>query len=429
METPAVRPRRLGLTTLGRFGVVLLLVAVTCFSFAVGVISYRQQAPPYTWVKSLARSVVLPPKEAESVELRAERSLDRLSTLGYLAARPADRPDERGVLTHQQTKTFQGLNFYNETKRSAARLIDMSGDVLHEWNYKHLYGQWHHAELLPDGDVIVVMGRTGIARINLDSELEWFHKARAHHALWVHDDGDIYFLETKSEVLPQIHPTLPVEYDEVVVLGPDGAVRDRFSLLDSMQRSAYAGLQPRVSYWSATGRESTAIDLMHSNQIEVFDGELSHLSPLFGRGNMLVSIRNFNALVILDAESRDVIWAWGPNNLIRQHHPSLLKDGTILVFDNGISQSRVLQLDPTAMTVTWLYENGEQFFSNWGGSCQRLPNGNTLITETDGGRVFEVGRDGEVVWEFVNPEVSLPGERTNVWRMTRFERDELTFVD
>ena len=34
--------------------------------------------------------------------------------------------------------------------------------------------------------------------------------------------------------------------------------------------------------------------------------------------------------------------------------------------------------------------------------CQRLPNGNTLITEADTGRVFEVTRKGEVVWEFGN---------------------------
>jgi hypothetical protein len=36
-------------------------------------------------------------------------------------------------------------------------------------------------------------------------------------------------------------------------------------------------------------------------------------------------------------------------------------------------------------------------------SQQRLPNGNTLITEETGGRIFEVTPDREIVWEFVNP--------------------------
>ncbi len=34
---------------------------------------------------------------------------------------------------------------------------------------------------------------------------------------------------------------------------------------------------------------------------------------------------------------------------------------------------------------------------------ERLPNGNTLITESDGGRLLEVTPAGEIVWEYLNP--------------------------
>src|SRR5262245_65643091 len=37
------------------------------------------------------------------------------------------------------------------------------------------------------------------------------------------------------------------------------------------------------------------------------------------------------------------------------------------------------------------------------GCAQRLPNGNTLITESSFGRFFEVTKEGEIVWEYVNP--------------------------
>ena len=33
----------------------------------------------------------------------------------------------------------------------------------------------------------------------------------------------------------------------------------------------------------------------------------------------------------------------------------------------------------------------------------RLPNGNTLITESDGGRLFEVTKPGKIVWNYINP--------------------------
>ncbi|MDP9141853.1 MAG: arylsulfotransferase family protein, partial [Pseudomonadota bacterium] len=36
-------------------------------------------------------------------------------------------------------------------------------------------------------------------------------------------------------------------------------------------------------------------------------------------------------------------------------------------------------------------------------SQQRLANGNTLITESDGGRLLEVSAAGDIVWEYVNP--------------------------
>jgi hypothetical protein len=37
------------------------------------------------------------------------------------------------------------------------------------------------------------------------------------------------------------------------------------------------------------------------------------------------------------------------------------------------------------------------------GSCQRLANGNTLITESTAGRALEVRPDGKIVWEYFNP--------------------------
>ncbi len=43
------------------------------------------------------------------------------------------------------------------------------------------------------------------------------------------------------------------------------------------------------------------------------------------------------------------------------------------------------------------------FYSPSCGTAERLPNGNTLITESDGGRAFEVTPDQEIVWEFYNP--------------------------
>lgn len=50
----------------------------------------------------------------------------------------------------------------------------------------------------------------------------------------------------------------------------------------------------------------------------------------------------------------------------------------------------------------WSYEDAPTFFSPFISGAQRLPNGNTLICQGAAGRIFEVTRDGQIVWEWRN---------------------------
>ena len=47
-----------------------------------------------------------------------------------------------------------------------------------------------------------------------------------------------------------------------------------------------------------------------------------------------------------------------------------------------------------------------------------MPNGNTLICESDCGRIFEVTGEGDVVWDYYSP--FLGGQLVNVYRATRY---------
>ena len=77
----------------------------------------------------------------------------------------------------------------------------------------------------------------------------------------------------------------------------------------------------------------------------------------------------------------------------------------MLVFDNRLDFSRVVELDPLTREFLWEYRGDAQngFFTQTCGSSQRLPNGNTLITESEKGRAFEVTPKNEIVWEFLSP--------------------------
>jgi len=54
------------------------------------------------------------------------------------------------------------------------------------------------------------------------------------------------------------------------------------------------------------------------------------------------------------------------------------------------NMSSFIEFDPLTMEIIWEYrgEEKDEFFSLASGSNQRLPNGNTLITESDQGRAL-----------------------------------------
>jgi outer membrane protein assembly factor BamB len=136
-------------------------------------------------------------------------------------------------------------------------------------------------------------------------------------------------------------------------------------------------------------------------------------------------MRNLDRIAILSQQTEKVIWDWGSGELDNQHHATFLDNGNILLFDNGPSRgfSRVIELNPLLRKIDWEYKAHppENFFSTTRGACQRLPNGNTLITDSNNGRVFEITRNGEMVWEFFMPTLSKKDDilRPTIYRMTR----------
>jgi len=58
-----------------------------------------------------------------------------------------------------------------------------------------------------------------------------------------------------------------------------------------------------------------------------------------------------------------------------------------------------------------------------------LPNGNTLITEGSGGRIIEVTRDHELVWEYISPYWGKHFKMNMVYRAYRFPYEWIPQVE
>jgi hypothetical protein len=182
----------------------------------------------------------------------------------------------------------------------------------------------------------------------------------------------------------------------------------------------YEHLDPEVDIISPLDWRS---EWMHMNSVQ----ELPN-------GDILICARSTNSLYILDKKTGDVKWRWGPGELAHPHNASMLENGNILCFDNGMGRpytelkySRVVEVNPRTNRIVWEYKANppNEFYSAVEGCCQRLPNGNTLITESTRGRIFEVTKDGEIVWEFVNPCYGwdISGWWNGVYRAYRYGPD------
>ena len=372
---------------------------------------------------------------AVPASLRAEA----MKSLPYSSFAASENGKKDGVTGYRKSASGSGLNLYNSYYQPGAALLDMEGHVLHRWRPEAGGPNWHYVRLLADGDLLVCVEDELMMRLDWSSRVLWKTPMRAHHDIAVAENGDIYTLSGAVEMAGISGLRFPVINDYIEILdGRTGTPKKRLSLLNlfradmtpAVAARGYAQIfDPQDYLWRILQqkrkarfllRRQSGFDVFHANALKIVDRDIPGLCR---KGDLLLSMRALDSIAIVDPDAGVVRWRWGTGALEEQHDPSLLEDGHILVFDNGTRRkfSRVVELDPLTRSIVWEYRDlgAVPFYSSWGGAAQRLLNGNTLITESDEGRVFEVTRGGETVWSYMNPDDGPGGKRATIYRMTR----------
>ncbi len=342
-----------------------------------------------------------------------KETTDKLETLGYLSGYKK-APKQKKVTFYAKEHTYDGLNLYNSGHAPEAILMDMKGKELHRWRYdinrvwkktydprkyQHLF--WRHVHLLENGYLLAIFEGHGMIKLDKDSNLLWDYPGGAHHDLQILPNGNIYTLTREKVRAPKYNPSEPLTLDFIALLSPGGKELSKISILECLENSKYADVLKKMKRRG---------DVLHTNRVEVLDGRLVSQSPAFKQGNLLISILYLDLVAVVDPEKKAVVWAMsGPWK--RQHMPTVLENGRMMVFDNqfspkgGSTVSRVLEFEPFTGKISWEFRGGRDapFFTNDCGFFQRLPNGNTLISESNAGRAFEVTREKRIAWEFYNP--------------------------
>ncbi|NOY81689.1 MAG: hypothetical protein GXP31_11895 [Kiritimatiellaeota bacterium] len=341
-----------------------------------------------------------------------------------------------GTTIYQPDKCFNGYSLILTpgTGGPDLALIDMNGRAAHRWELEkpRTRGGVPRARLLRDGRLLVLRA-WGFGRGGSIEEYDWDNRRIWEYTppegLWPHHDvqktADGNTLIVCRELAPERIRSRAKEperrdrlfSDVVQEISPDGDVVWEWHMYDAIDIDRRVKV-PASPQWWAGPENNTLVDWTHTNTVQAlpenrwFDAGDERFRP----GNIMVSLRQLDVVMIVSRQTKEVVWEYTGDyqgGLSGQHDSQMISKGipgagNILVFDNGASPtsdlahagcSFVLEVDPVSREAVWIYDRRERFHSQFTSSCQRLPNGNTLILEAAHGRFFEVTPEGETVWE------------------------------
>jgi hypothetical protein len=356
-----------------------------------------------------------------------------------------------GVIAYDPTRSAGGYTLYApQTDGGNVYLIDMHGAVAHSWQLPVRPGR--HAVLLPNGN----LGYNGNHPDTPDHYPAW--------SLW---HGGLFMEVTPSGRVVWEHAD-PFHHHDAQWL-PNGHLL--YGAMEPVPRdfaSTILGGSPKHDLASGTIYGDVIKEVNRNGEIvwqwracDHLDPAQFPIHPFFDRyhwplvnglwptraGLVLMSLRTTSGVIGVDRKSGAVALHIAHDTVSQQHTPVELDTGNILIFDNGnfrpgipTPSSRVVEVDPISKRIVWEYADKMRpaFFSAYMGAAERLPNGNTHITESATGRLFEVTPEHQVVWEYVIPQFAeypdaaartyVPGHHNSVFRSHRYMRAQIPWL-
>lgn len=393
---------------------ILFAFSLSCLVFAYGYFAHKFQLFPHSFIESAVQGMVKV----------AQEFTDKRSWM----YKPTKATEKIGK--YDPYKAYEGLSMttsLGEDRKMYIRIIDMNGDVIQQWkiswgeiwpNATHLTEaeipkedpgtHIHGAVVMENGDVVFNFEHLGLVRLDPCGEVVWRLPYRTHHSVF--QDGSGYLWVSSQINHDAADPSIP-NYKGAFIeptllkVSPQGEVLLEKSVIELLQQNKLHSLLYMVAdddIFMTTGG-----DTLHLNDVEVFPASMAE--GYFKHGDIMISLRNINTILVFDPVTWEVKYK-SIGAFLRQHDPDFVDGSTISIYDNnsinqeGGRYSRILleSADDSTITTYFTGSPDKPFFSAIMGKHQWLPNGNLLITDTLAAKAFELDREGEIVWEYTN---------------------------
>ena len=374
-----------------------------------------------------------------------------------------------GVTVYKPEKCYNGFTIVVPYRAEHMFLIDMKGRVVHVWRMDP-EGHWQcgFLELLHNKNWISFSYQTDLSgdvqdpfiwletgpgmtfrsqfsEIDWNGNVVWRYKppkgSMAHHDMARLSNGNTIMMLEKEISAPHIS-NKKIKENYYIEVTPENEIVWEWYTSEHFNEFEFSEEAKRLIYQQGG-------DCFHANTLEVLPGnELGLKDSRFRKENILSCQRNTNYIFIIDKQTKKIVWKWGETHLVGPHHPTMLHNGNILIYDNGGRAgypirnrfyTRLIEINPVTGNIVWEYRHEpmnikptSKFFSSSWGSLQRLPNGNTFSLDCHKGRLFEVSPQGEIVWEYISPFFWGRGTavvENGIYRAYRYSYDDIPQAD
>ena len=318
---------------------------------------------------------------------------------------PLNYPGDVNVITYNEVLSNPGITILDYESLNFSAALNINGEAI--W--------FADRTNFPLSKIIV----TGFSKngnfmgygtfgyeFNLDSEIIFQTPHSVHHSI-IKSNNETYFSiggNQETHLCPE--PQLCGDGD--MIWKGDSFIEVDFQgeILWEWDAFDYLSLDEYNSQWIGYPT-SEQIDWTHSNS--VFFDDANNI--------VYVSMRNLSRITAIDYTTKEIIWNLGDSGFMdevfftedfgfsHQHSAQITDEGNLLFFDNGRDNnpelSRCLEIefnDNEDPELVWEYILPDSMLTLSRGECDRLLNGNTLISAGRTGNVIEVDDNDEIVW-------------------------------
>jgi len=285
------------------------------------------------------------------------------------------------VDVYESDRVFPGTTLFTDNhdpENMRVVEVDMDGNIIWEfkvpqtWLIQPVVG--FDAELLENGNILIVLSNTGLYEIDRSGNVIWQHlDPKCSHDADRLDNGNTLYVFGNSDVKAD---TCVKEVDI------SGNIVWFWKAIEHYNESPYKDVL--YQGWC------------HSNAVTRMEN-----------GHTLISIRNFDMTVEVDETGNPVrefqwqdLYPATDFPAFYPHEPEIHTDNTMMVCLQVQSPYEVVEIDKGSGNVLWEYHRDHFRTCR---DADRLPNGNVLIvgvmTDWNESVIYEVTPDKEIVWE------------------------------